>query len=159
MTTLSNRPACERCGGSGKIRYEANHLDARGEVVGHTSGTRACICVRDLEPIAGNATWWESEVIWQKVWAEGIYPDAVAEITVAAEVPRDEHGRRVHLRGNRYYPTMVEIDWPDRMLLHPFMARELALKLMAAAGAAEAGDEPCEDACGHWWPCECEAVR
>jgi hypothetical protein len=146
---------CARCEGTGKIRYDHDELDAQGEVIGHTSGTRACICVRDLPPIDGDASWWDLEVVWQKVWAEGIYPDAVAEITVSAEVPRGEDGRRRHLRGNRYYPTMIEIEWPDRMLLHPFMARELALRLMSAAAAAEAIDEPCEDVCGHWAPCDC----
>lgn len=136
---------CERCDGSGKLTYHEDHLDARGEVVGHTTGTRACGCVRDLPPIDGKATWWESEVAWQHVFTDSIFPDSVAEMTVNAEVPRDEHGRRVVMRGNRYYPTWLEVDWPDRMLLHPDQARELALKLLAGAEVCDSIDLPCLD--------------
>lgn len=159
--TSSNLPqgSCERCGGTGKLRYDEDHLDGRGEVVGHTIGTRACPCVRDLPPIEDVATWWESEVVWQKVWNDSIHPDSVVEITVSAEVPRNGDGRRTVMRGNRYYPTMVEVDLPERLLMHPFQAREFALKLMAAAGAADAIDEPCCGPCGHWiGVCDCEEV-
>lgn len=157
--SLSDPPKCPQCEGAGKLRYHEDNLDANGEVVGHTFGTRACSCVRDLPPITGNATWWDSEVAWQGVWANSIFPDSVVEMTVSAEVPRDENGRRVTMRGNRYYPTMVDVDLPDRLLMHPFMVREFAAKLIEAADAAEAIDKPCEDACGHWWPCGCETFQ
>lgn len=147
---------CERCNDTGCVTYSEIHLDAEGNDVGGSHGTRACICVRDLPPIEGTATWWESEVVWQNVWNDSIYPDSVVEMTVSAEVPRNDGGRRVQMIGNRYYPTMVEVDLPDRLLMHPDMARSLALKLMAAAVACEEIDAPCCDPCGHWSPCDCE---
>lgn len=151
---------CERCGGAGKLSYETEELAADGSVIGHTYGTRACACVRDLPPVAGNASWWESETVWSRVFNDGIYRDSVAEFTVSAEVPRDNTGRRVVMRGNRYYPTWLTVDWPDRMLLHPEQARELALVLLAGAEACESVDGPCADECGHWWPCDfCKGER
>lgn len=153
--------SCQKCGGDGKIVYrtigDAMPTDlGNGVAVQNTGGfsTRACSCVRDLPPIEGKATWWESETAWSVVFTDTIISDA-AEITVDAEVPRDENGRRVVMRGNRYYPTWVELQAPPRMLMHPDAARAFALKLLAAAEACDAVDDPCSDECGHWAPCGC----
>jgi hypothetical protein len=152
---------CGRCNGTGKLRYEEEHLPvqhADGTIVeGRTSGTRPCRCVRDLPAIEGDASWWNSEVVWESVFNDSIGLDEVVEISVCSEVPRREDGRRVQMLGNRCYPTMVELHLPSEMLMHPFQLRDLALKLLAAVAAAEAIDDPCQDACGHWFPCDCVA--
>lgn len=165
MTSPPSRPSdCEKCGGTGKIGYRTSGGDtvtmSDGTVIQEMSGysTRACSCVRDLPAIEGHATWWETEIVWSKVWTDSIYPDSAVEMQVETEVPRDENGRRVHMRGNRYYPTMVDVELPSKLLMHPFQARDLALKLMAAAQVCEDIDEPCSDKCGHWYPCNCEEV-
>lgn len=156
---------CERCGGKGKISYRTIG-DAMPRDIGNGVqvqdmggwGTRACECVRDLAPVDDKATWWESEIVWSEVWDDSILPDSVLELEVSAEVPRRADGRRVVMRGNRYYPTWLDVILPngDKLMLHPEQARGLALKLMAGALACEAVDEPCTDECGHWWPCDCQ---
>lgn len=155
---------CERCGGTGKLRYTIPadptpiHVgDGVTITQGQGSGTRACPCVRDLPPVEGDATWWESETVYSAVMAECIYPDDCFEVSASAEVPRNEDGRRVVRRGNRYYPTLIEFAGPTHTTLHAYAARQLGEQLIAAADAADAIDGPCADLCGHWFPCGCVA--
>lgn len=153
--------SCSRCGGKGTVVYreigDALPTDiGNGVTIQNTGGlsTRSCSCVRDLPPIDGKATWWESENVWSAVFT-GTIENEACEITVDAEVPRDENGRRVVMRGNRYFPTWVEVQAPPLMRLHPEDARRLALKLLAAAEVCDSIDDPCSDECGHWAPCDC----
>jgi hypothetical protein len=66
---------------------------------------------------------------------------------------------RLHRRGNRFYPTLIEVDAPNTMTLHSDTARTLARALMAAADAADRIDDDCVDVCGHWYPCDCEIAK
>lgn len=150
---------CARCQGSGKISFTHEDRDDDGTLRSSTSGAYQCECVRDLPPIEGEATWWNDEEVWSCVLNDSIGPDDVVELSVRAEVPLREDGRRVVMRGNRYYPTWVTAHLPKRIQLHPEQARTLALKLMAAAEACDAVDLPDLDACGHWWPCDCRLIR
>jgi hypothetical protein len=58
------------------------------------------------------------------------------------EVPRDKRGRRLHrTQENFYYPTMIDVELPSRLLMHPDMARDLAAALVAAAEVCEKADD------------------
>lgn len=146
--------ACERCDGTGKLTYE--HEDAPVKcpdgtiITSRTSGTRACPCVRDLPPVVEEATWWESETVWSRVHAIPIHDDRI-EVDVDAEVPRTKNGRRAVMRGNRYYPTLIHVEQPERLTLSADDAIEYAGALMAAAYAAKAVDDPCEDCWAKDW--------
>jgi hypothetical protein len=155
--------ACALCGDTGKRSYtippsgESRTLPS-GTVIsdGGGSGTLACACVRDLPPVEGEATWWTSESAHSDVFV-GCMPDTVFELSASAEVPRRADGRRVVMRGNRYWPTWIDLDGPVHAHLEPREARALAGALVAAADACDAVDGPCRDLCGHWWPCSCTA--
>ena len=155
---------CERCNGTGKLAYTEEHLPVHTEMGGErvvieqtTRGTRACPCVRDLPPVEGEARWWDTEVAWERVLTIGPWGEPV-EMSVDAEVPRREDGRRVVLRGNRYFPTTVDVLFPaEAKFLSSDDVRLLAAALNEAADAADAIDAPCADLCGHWWPCDCVA--
>jgi hypothetical protein len=83
---------CSKCGDTGKVMYRTlGDIEPRPIGGGYTiqdmggSGTRACSCVRDLPPIEGHATWWESERVFTEVNVEGpadmlIHGPAVAEL-------------------------------------------------------------------------------
>lgn len=140
--------ACERCGGSGKVRYSIlpsrpDAVDLGGGVSVKDmggSGTRACVCVRDLPPTAGHASWWETETIWSDVVPVPI-GDGCVEITADGEVPRREDGRRVHrTQENAYYPALIRVSVAGDMTLHPEDARALAAALIVAAQACEERD-------------------
>jgi hypothetical protein len=154
---------CSKCGDTGKVMYRTlGDIEPRPIGGGYTiqdmggSGTRACSCVRDLPPIEGHATWWESERVFTEVFTDTITPvDGAIEVTVDTEVPRDENGRRVVMRGNRYYPTMVNVEGPADMLIHGPAVAELADVLKRAAAKVREIDDPCSDLCGHWFPCDC----
>gem|GEM_PF-4734792 len=149
---------CARCGDSGKVRTEEDHLDQQGNVVGHTSGTLQCECRRDLPPRDGKASWWGSEQTHEEIWQSSIWEDEMVEVSVCAEVPYDENGYRVHRRGNRYYPTTATLACSESIsFLGPDDLRGLAAVLTRAADAIDAVDEPDTDPCGHWHPCECGA--
>lgn len=143
------------CNGTGKLRYEHAHRRDDGEVVGHTSGSHPCPCRSSLEPRDGEARWWSLETIHHEAVPIPIGNEC-AEIEVEAEVPYSAENFKVHRRGNRYYPTLVECELPSRVIVHAEDAREFARALMRAADAADAIDEPCEDDCGHWFPCSCD---
>jgi hypothetical protein len=154
---------CSKCGDTGKLSYRTlGDLEPRPIGNGYTiqdmgtSGTRACSCVRDLPPTDGDATWWESETVLYEVFTDTITPDTTVEVTVDTEVPRNEAGRKVHMRGNRYYPTMVNVEGSPG-LIHGDALRDLAAMFQRAADKVDEIDGPCEDLCGHWWPCECVA--
>jgi hypothetical protein len=157
--------ACERCEATpGKlvVRHapsgESRDL-GDGVTIADAGGisTRQCPCVRDLPPVDGDATWWDSETVWERVWDDSIYPDSVVELSIDSEIPIGEDGIRRHMRGNRYYPTFVKALLPDELLMRPDQAEGLALALLAGAAKARSIDEPCEDVCGHWFPCPCRS--
>lgn len=101
---------------------------------------------------------WQLETVqafdWTDLGMESHY------VKVRAEVPYTKEGRRLSRRGNRYYPTMVDLETgyfqhgeEVTLMLMPEDARSLAAALTKAAEVAEATDKPDEDSCGHWWPC------
>jgi hypothetical protein len=79
--------------------------------------------------------------------------DLVLDIGVSAEVPM-RGATRVPRLGNRYYPTLVKVEGPDDYEMHPDTARELAKRLIEAADACDAIDQPDTAPCGHWAPCD-----
>jgi len=139
---------CEKCGDTGKLRYSIAPTpgtidlgDGMTMVDMGGSGTAACECVRDLPAIDGKATWWESEQIYSENVPVPIGCDSI-DVAVDGEVPRDEHGRRVHRVGeNAYYPTLIRLE-ASRPCLTLFAddARALAKALIEAADACEAAD-------------------
>src|SRR5690606_35050536 len=107
-------------------------------------------CARD-----GTAAWWTTESVYSATVDLPI-GDTSVEIAVRAEVPMSAENYRVHRRGNRYWPTTVRVELDDADLdLLPQTARELAQRLVDAADAADAIDNPDTDTCGHWAPCDC----
>jgi hypothetical protein len=153
-----------RCGGTGKLSHDSGWIEypnpgVEGEYV---SGSRSltsslCPCRRDLPPREGTARWWASENVFSEVWQASVYED-VAEITVQAEVPISEDNYRVVMRGNRYYPTAVDVQFTNRdddshelRWLFPEEARELARLLVAAADKCDEIDQPCVREDGTWW--------
>lgn len=115
--------------------------------------TDPCVCRRGLPPRDGKATWWSLEPVFSRTVMVGC--DEVT-VSVAAEVPMDAENYRVHRRGNRYYPTTIDVEpetWPS--VMHPDQTRELAQALIDAAAICEAIDKPDADTCGHWFPCSC----
>lgn len=153
VPSAQSTTVCARCEGKGTLRTHEDHLGHDGSVIGHTSGTRACPCVRDLPAIDGHATWWELEVVWEKTIRVGY--DDVFEVVVTSEVPRMDDGQRVHRKGNRYWPTMIDTHGEVGRSHTADTLREVSAALLAAALAAESIDEPCQDSCGHWSPCDC----
>lgn len=145
------------CGGTGKIEWhEECHV---GDVLMSSSlGSALCPCRKALPERPGTATWWGLESVYAATVAVPVHADMV-EIDVSSEVPYSEDNYRVERRGNRYYPTLIDVELTSTSLtLHSETARELGQKLIAAADAADAIDGPCTDVCGHWAPCECHAT-
>jgi hypothetical protein len=155
-----------RCGGTGKLSHDSGWVDhaeppnlpeGAEYVSGHrTMSSSLCQCRRDLEPREGEAAWWDSETVFDEVWVASVFQDT-AEIVVKAEVPISEDNYRVVRRGNRYYPTSIDLDVSSEELhfLFPDEARELARLLIAAADKCDEIDKPDCDRCGHWHPCDC----
>lgn len=96
---------------------------------------------------------WTTEVAFSEEVAIPIFDECVS-IAVYPEVPM-RGDERIARRGNRYFPTLVEVEAPSDFKMHPETARELGQKLIAAADAADAIDLPDCDPCGHWSPCDC----
>jgi hypothetical protein len=140
--------ACDECNGTGKQSYRTIG-DALPTDIGNGLsvqamggwGTRACKCVRDLPAIDGQATWWETEVIYSTVVPIPIGNEA-AEITADCEIPRGPDGRRYHRTAdNAYYPPLIRLELECAATLHSDTAREIAAALVAAADACDKADE------------------
>lgn len=143
-TTMAN---CE-CGGTGKVCYIETHANGR------TYMTRLCACRENVPPREGKAQWWTQETVFSASVDTVI--DGLIEIVVKPEVPISAENYRVVRRGNRYYPTTIDVEVFGRSFwMHTNTARELAQRLIQAADAADAIDLPDIDACGHWAPCDC----
>lgn len=147
------------CGGTGRIEWTEPPDPPRqsGEMVMQflgALGTSLCPCRKALPPREGEARWWTSERVYSATVAVPMFNESV-EIRVDPEVPVSEDNFRVVRRGNRYYPTLINVETPDSLTLHPDTARELAQRLIAAADAADAIDAQDCDPCGHWAPCDC----
>lgn len=112
------------------------------------------------ELVPGKATHWSLESIFS-AQVDVPFHNEYIEIGVSTEVPLNDAKQRVVRRGNRYYPTTIDVECSHSdFTLFPDTARELAKALLAAADACEAADMVDADVCGHWAPCECdEAVR
>lgn len=141
-------PSCRRCGDTGKVGYrtlgEVEPRDMGTFTVQDMGGwgTRACECVRDLPPVDGRATWWESETLYSKVVDVPIGCECI-ELRVDGEVPRMADGRRAHRTGdNVYYPTLISLEPPGKVELFPEDARKLAEALIEAADICEQADGP-----------------
>lgn len=135
-------------------QHETRRTAPDGTVlVSRSGGTALCACRRTLAPREGRASWWTLESIYAAS-VEIPIGDAAVEIAVRAEVPVRDDNYVVHRHGNRYWPTLIEVECAT-MTLHPATARELAQKLIDAADVADQIDQPDVDVCGHWAPCAC----
>lgn len=149
---------CATCGGSGI--YGEQTSDARTFADGtrvESSGyiTHLCDCRAQLPARVGRAQWWSLRPVYRADVSVPIGCESVS-ISVDTEMPISAENYPVVTRGNRYYPTLIEIEVSgDALTLHADTAREIAQRLIAAADAADACDLPDTDACGHWAPCEC----
>lgn len=101
---------------------------------------------------------WTTETVFSEEWEASVLRSAVA-VSVVSEVPMRGEERQPR-RGNRYYPSWIDVDLEDAFLGHVFPdeARELARILVAAADRADEIDNADVDVCGHWWPCDCASV-
>lgn len=147
-----------KCDGSGEIVTitQKEWPQADGTVIvtsGHS--TSLCECRSSLPPREGKARWWGSRTVYEQTVGIPV-DDETVSIEVQTEVPVSADGYPVVTRGNRYYPTLVNVELDSRSLtLHSNTARELAARLIEAADAADRCDLPDTDACGHWAPCDC----
>jgi hypothetical protein len=146
---------CSRCHGEGAYTREESTSGENWR--SYALITVPCSCRAELPARKGEAKWWGTEQVYA---ADVQIPigNERASISVSAEVPYDAKNFRVERRGNRYWPTLVNVESPADMTLHPETARELAQALLAAANAADAIDQADCAPCGHWWPCDCAAV-
>ena len=98
-------------------------------------------------------TRWTTESVYSDEALVTCSGDKSVYIAVRAEVPM-EGDVRLPRRGNRYFPTFVDLEaYGELLSFSPDDARDFARKLLAAADAADAIDTPDADVCGHWWPC------
>lgn len=139
---------CVLCAGTGQMRTMSEERGLGWASETHSS--HLCPCRQALPARDGPAAWWSSETVFSGE-ASTLLGD-VYEVSVRAEVPISEDNFRVHRRGNRYYPTLVDLNGTT---LTPENARELALLLLSASDAADTVDKADTDACGHWAPCDC----
>jgi hypothetical protein len=159
----SAAPPCPHgeCDGTGRISYvthepeDAQREVAPGVVIGPatTWGSYLCRCRWALEPRPGQASWWVSKSIYEAEWYAEVF-DRHLSVSVTAEVPVSSDNYIVEKRGNRYYPTFVDIG--EATWVRPEEARELAALLIAAADAAETYDVPDVNEDGTWWHPEAE---
>jgi hypothetical protein len=87
--TPSESSVCPECGGKGKISYRTPEGDSYkfGDTVITDMGgisTRPCKCVKDLAPVAGEATWWTSDVIYTETVVVPIGSEDTAREIAAA---------------------------------------------------------------------------
>jgi hypothetical protein len=152
--------ACAKCDDKGAYGVEEPEekrqmADGSTWVFGPTYSTVLCDCRKDVPPRDGKASWWTLESVYD---ADVVIPigDESVSVKVSAEVPMSDDNYRLHRFGNRYYPTLIDVEVShDKLTLHSDTARELAKALMAAADSADRIDNPDLDTCGHWAPCEC----
>lgn len=124
---------------------------AVAQVVGGYS-SHLCGCRRSLPPREGDASWWTMNVALFERDAE-IFSEAIT-IKVTTELPVSEDNYPLVRKGNRYYPTMIEVG--SRTLTVPIV-QDIIAALTEAVKIAEATDAPdTEPACGHWAPCDCK---
>ena len=151
---------CSKCDGKGAYGVTEpaetrTFPDGSQAVFGPSYSTQPCECRAVLPPRDGTAAWWSVESIYGIDVTIPIF-DETFSISVKAEVPMSADNYRVHRRGNRYYPTLIDVECPKDMTLHACTARDLARALIAAAEVAERVDDADVDPrCGHWAPCEC----
>jgi hypothetical protein len=142
-----------RCGGSGQIQWRESNRAMSG------LGTALCPCRKSLPVREGNAAWWTTERVYEATVDIPIFSELVS-IAVNAEVPISGDNYRVQRRGNRYYPTLVDLDvGKESLLMHGDTARRLGQALIAAADASDAVDQADCDPCGHWAPCDCKQAE
>lgn len=163
---------CPKCSGEGRISYvEREPEDTRRELGdGYytgpvtTYGSRLCECREALPEREGEASWWTTESIYAGEWESEVFR-FTASIDVSAEVPISEDNYRVVRRGNRYWPTTIDLTFANEDgreakigWLWPKEARALAARLIEAADAADAIDKPdtCDE-CGVWLPMHTDA--
>lgn len=112
---------------------------------------------RDELELAGSAWTWGLETVQAFDWNDLVDAHCV---TVRTELPYDNNHKPLPRRGNRYYPTMLDVETGiyrngEEVSLTLLIedARSLAAALTKAADLAEQIDSKDIDACGHWWPC------
>lgn len=105
--------------------------------------------------VDGKAGHWGQVGVFSETVECAVFQESV-EVSVTTEEPRNDAGQRVVRRGNRWYPTMVDVEISHGDVdMFPAEARKLAAALIAAADVAEACDREDTDPCGHWSPCQC----
>lgn len=146
---------CVICNGTGRTAtFEEQRINP--EISASAYASHLCVCRQSLPPREGKADWWSLETVFSGR-GESAICDPI-QVTVKAEVPISADNYRVHRRGNRSWPTMVDVDCGEPVSLWPEQARKLAALLIQAADAADAVDKPDTDVCGHWFPCDCPAT-
>lgn len=154
---MSTEAVVCKCNGTGRLTYHHKHepIQADGyRIEGSTSGSHLCPCRQVLEPRAGEAAWWTLETVHHEFWQGGL---CSAEFTVQAEVPVSKDNYKVHRRGNRYWPTSVDVDHEPLRFIDGDEAQQFAAALKRAADKAAEIDAADADVCGHWAPCDCNA--
>jgi hypothetical protein len=142
------------CNGTGAIRWTDEGVIG-GAVSFVTNGTSLCPCRRSLQPREGVASWWSSEVVFEAKIPAPLNPEfEPIVIRVDAEVPIDAENYRVVLRGNRYWPTLIDLSIGNECsaaMLFPETARAIAAQLIAAADIADSidNDNPGGFGAGH----------
>lgn len=109
-----------------------------------------------------NVHHWDSDTIEE---VEVPLIASTGRIRVLSETPLTADGVVLPRRGNRYWPTMVQVwlgayidgeELTETMLAED--ARALGKALIRASITAERTDAPDSDKCGHWAPCGCGKV-
>lgn len=152
---MAQQAVCEKCNGEGAYVVRERH--EAGDLVGTSMSTHPCPCRADEPPREGNASWWTVETAFTGT-CQALADTAT--VRVRPEVPMSRDNHRVVMRGNRYWPTLVDLDIEGCGIdasFHTAEARELAALLVKAAEIAERIDNAdTEPACGHWAPCDCK---
>lgn len=155
---MSGEP-CAKCGDTGAASYVEESSDpprhiGNGIVVeaATTYGTRLCGCRESLPPLPGRARWWDTVSVYEDEFETAVLRHNVS-VSVCGERPISAENYIVEKRGNRYYPTTINIDASENWIhwLSPEEARKIAAMLTAAADAADAYDEPDVNEDGTWW--------
>lgn len=123
----------------------------------YSSASELCPCRSGLPPRQGEARWWTEEVVHQ-THIESTCGLATMTVVVRPERPVSESNFPLVRRGNRYYPTTIEVDLEGGFLMAEDV-RRMGEALLRAAEAAERIDAADSDPCGHWSPCRCGLAR